>query len=176
MFGITIFACYAFKIILSRLNQKLERGELEWDARDDVANQTAEMEGTTVDEALSMRVSCCPCINRLVICTILIHHTEGIPLFGVVKRRILPKLRRRQSSTQLQQSARSKSLNSWMGGEVDYFCRQFLTPYLGKGVYLAPLGLIARSREPKCCYALFTCQVSEQVMTVIAASKASGTC
>lgn len=57
MFGITIFACYAFKIILSRLNKKLERGELEWDAREDVANQTAEMEGTTVDEALSMRVS-----------------------------------------------------------------------------------------------------------------------
>lgn len=67
MFGITIFACYAFKIILSRLNKKLERGELEWDAREDIANQTAEMEGTTVDEALSMRVSYAPYINRLVI-------------------------------------------------------------------------------------------------------------
>ncbi|KAJ4422032.1 hypothetical protein N0V82_003328 [Gnomoniopsis sp. IMI 355080] len=55
MFGITIIACYAFKMILSQLNKKLERGELEWDAREDVANQTAEMEGTTVDEALSMR-------------------------------------------------------------------------------------------------------------------------
>lgn len=57
MFGITIFACYVFKVILSQLNKKLERGELDWDAREDVANQTAEMEGTTVDEALSMRVS-----------------------------------------------------------------------------------------------------------------------
>lgn len=57
MFGITIVACYAFKMILSQLNKKLERGELDWDAREDVANQTAEMEGTTVDEALSMRVS-----------------------------------------------------------------------------------------------------------------------
>lgn len=58
MFGVTILACYLFKVILSRLNDKLERGELEWDARDDVANQTAEIEGTTVDEALRMRVSC----------------------------------------------------------------------------------------------------------------------
>lgn len=57
MFGFTIFACYLFKMMLNQLNQKLERGELDWDAREDVANQTAEMEGTTVDEALSMRVS-----------------------------------------------------------------------------------------------------------------------
>lgn len=57
MFGITIFACYVFKMILSQLNKKLERGELDWDATEDVANRTAEMEGTTVDEALSMRVS-----------------------------------------------------------------------------------------------------------------------
>lgn len=55
MFGITIFACYLFKVILSRLNTKLERGELEWEAREDVAIQTAEMEGTTLDEALKMR-------------------------------------------------------------------------------------------------------------------------
>ncbi|CAN8103904.1 unnamed protein product [Discula destructiva] len=51
MFGITIFACYAFKVILVRLNTKLERAELEGDAREDVADQTAEME----DEALRMR-------------------------------------------------------------------------------------------------------------------------
>lgn len=39
-----------------RLNKKLEAGELEgdWDGAD-VANRTAEMEDTTVDEALRMR-------------------------------------------------------------------------------------------------------------------------
>lgn len=40
-----------------RLNKKLEAGELEgdWDAVADVANRTAEMEDTTVGEALRMR-------------------------------------------------------------------------------------------------------------------------
>lgn len=55
MAGVTIFGCYLFRMILNRLNQKLERGELEWEARDDIVDQTAEMEGTTPDEALKMR-------------------------------------------------------------------------------------------------------------------------
>lgn len=116
MFGITIFACYVFKVILSRLNQKLERGELEWDARDDVANQTAEMEGTTVDEALSMRVSYAPFILLLVICTMLIHHIEGIPLFGVVKARKFRKSKKEKKVLRSfcdQQLGMNNSLNSW---------------------------------------------------------------
>lgn len=56
MFGITVVGCFAFKIMLNRLNEKLEQGEMvDWDTREDVANQTAEIEGTTVDEALKMR-------------------------------------------------------------------------------------------------------------------------
>lgn len=56
MFGVTIAGCFAFKLILVRLNKKLEQGEMvDWDAGEDVANQTAEIEGTTVDDALRMR-------------------------------------------------------------------------------------------------------------------------
>ncbi|KAF3766175.1 MFS general substrate transporter [Cryphonectria parasitica EP155] len=55
MFGVTIMGCLVFRMMLSRLNKKLELGELaDWDA-EDIAHQTAEMEGTTVDEALRMR-------------------------------------------------------------------------------------------------------------------------
>lgn len=56
MFGVTVVGCFAFKIMLNRLNKKLEQGEMvDWDTKDDVANQTADIEGTTVDEALKMR-------------------------------------------------------------------------------------------------------------------------
>lgn len=55
MFGVTIFGCYLFKVILMRLNSKLVRGELDDEAKDDVAQETAEMENTTVDGAMQMR-------------------------------------------------------------------------------------------------------------------------
>lgn len=56
MFGVTIVGCYIFRMSLTRLNKKLEQGELvDFEAGDDVINQTVEMEGTTVDEALRMR-------------------------------------------------------------------------------------------------------------------------
>lgn len=56
MFGVTIVGCFAFRVMLNRLNARLEQGEAAgWDAPEDVANQTAELEGTTVDEALRMR-------------------------------------------------------------------------------------------------------------------------
>lgn len=56
MFGVTIAGCWLFRLTLTRLNKKLEQGELAgWDAREDVAQETAKMEGTTADEALNMR-------------------------------------------------------------------------------------------------------------------------
>lgn len=58
MFGVTIFGCLAFRMILNRLNKKLERDELvdcSAGPGEDVANQTAEMEGATVDEAMKQR-------------------------------------------------------------------------------------------------------------------------
>ncbi|KUI62793.1 hypothetical protein VP1G_09909 [Cytospora mali] len=56
MFGVTVVGCFVFRLTLTRLNKKLERGELvDWDVREDVAGQTAQMEGGTVDEALNMR-------------------------------------------------------------------------------------------------------------------------
>lgn len=56
MFGVTIFGCWLFKLSLVRLNKKLEQSEVaDWDVAEDVANQTAEKEDTTVDEALKMR-------------------------------------------------------------------------------------------------------------------------
>lgn len=56
MFGVTIMGCFAFRMSLMRLNKKLADSEtVDWDVNEDVVNQTAEMEGTTVDEALKMR-------------------------------------------------------------------------------------------------------------------------
>lgn len=56
MFGITIVGCWAFRLTLTNLNKKLERGELvDWEVREDVADQTAQVEGATVDETLNMR-------------------------------------------------------------------------------------------------------------------------
>ncbi|KAH8770000.1 major facilitator superfamily domain-containing protein [Diaporthe sp. PMI_573] len=56
MFGITVAGCWVFRQTLNRLNKKLEQGELaDWGEREDVAQQTAKMEGTTADEALNMR-------------------------------------------------------------------------------------------------------------------------
>lgn len=56
MFGITVVGCWVFRLTLINLNKKLERGELtDWETKEDVAGQTAQMEGATVDEALNMR-------------------------------------------------------------------------------------------------------------------------
>ena len=56
MFGVTVVGCWLFRRTLTNLNKKLERGELtDWEAKEDVAGQTAQVEGTTVDEALNMR-------------------------------------------------------------------------------------------------------------------------
>ncbi|KAI3393563.1 hypothetical protein diail_4154 [Diaporthe ilicicola] len=56
MFGITVLGCWVFRLSLEQLNKKLEQGELvDLDGREDVATKTAQMEGTTVDEALNMR-------------------------------------------------------------------------------------------------------------------------
>jgi MFS family permease len=50
MFGVTIVGCFIFKIILQRLNKKLEEGELAWETHGDVAEQTAKTEGVDVEE------------------------------------------------------------------------------------------------------------------------------
>lgn len=56
MFGVTVLGCWLFRMTLNNLNKKLERGELaDYEAREDVAGQTAQLEGATVDEALNMR-------------------------------------------------------------------------------------------------------------------------
>jgi hypothetical protein len=56
MFGVTVVGCWIFRLTLTRLNKKLEQGELvDWGEREDVAQQTARVEGTTADEALNMR-------------------------------------------------------------------------------------------------------------------------
>ncbi|KAF2267785.1 MFS general substrate transporter [Lojkania enalia] len=51
MFGATVLGCYIFKVILQNLNKKLEAGEIAFDIRDDVAEQTAKTEGVSVEEA-----------------------------------------------------------------------------------------------------------------------------
>lgn len=56
MFGITIVGCYAFRVILVSLNKKLEAGEGAWETRQDVAEQTAQIElMDNADEALRMK-------------------------------------------------------------------------------------------------------------------------
>ncbi|KAI1452504.1 MFS general substrate transporter [Annulohypoxylon moriforme] len=56
MFGVTIIGCYAFRVILADLNNKLEEGERSWESQPDAATQTAEMEHMdSPDEALRMQ-------------------------------------------------------------------------------------------------------------------------
>ncbi|KAK5044782.1 hypothetical protein LTR84_010438 [Exophiala bonariae] len=55
MFGVTILGCYAFKLILVRLNRKIEAGERAWITNDDVAQQTAETEGVSVEEGIKLQ-------------------------------------------------------------------------------------------------------------------------
>lgn len=54
MFGVTILGCLAFRVILARLNKKLEAGERAWETAPDVAQHTADMEHVETDEALRM--------------------------------------------------------------------------------------------------------------------------
>ena len=44
MFGVTIVGCYAFRVILVNLNKKIDAGEGAWETRQDVAQQTAQIE------------------------------------------------------------------------------------------------------------------------------------
>ncbi|KAG8626510.1 hypothetical protein KVT40_005455 [Elsinoe batatas] len=43
MFGVTIVGCYAFRVVLSNLNKKLEKGEEAWDSKPDVVGHTADV-------------------------------------------------------------------------------------------------------------------------------------
>ena len=55
MFGVTIIGCYAFRVILVRLNKKLDEGEGAWETHQDVAEQTAQIEESTTGEAIRHR-------------------------------------------------------------------------------------------------------------------------
>ncbi|KAF2220998.1 major facilitator superfamily domain-containing protein [Elsinoe ampelina] len=56
MFGVTIVGCYAFRVVLSNLNKKLEKGEEAWDSKPDVVGHTTDVEiMDNADEALRMK-------------------------------------------------------------------------------------------------------------------------
>jgi MFS family permease len=55
MFGVTIFGCWGFRVMLVGLNKKLEEGEVAWEMRSDVAEQTAKMEGVSVEEGTRLQ-------------------------------------------------------------------------------------------------------------------------
>jgi predicted MFS family arabinose efflux permease len=55
MFGVTIFGCYVFKVILQRLNKQIDDGETAWVTSGDVAEQTAKTEGVSVEEGTKLR-------------------------------------------------------------------------------------------------------------------------
>jgi MFS family permease len=50
MFGVTIAGCYVFRVILVRLNKRLDDGTDAWVVKDDIAEQTAKTEGVDVEE------------------------------------------------------------------------------------------------------------------------------
>lgn len=52
MFGTTILGAWVFRLILKRLNQKIERGESAWETRGDVAERTANL--ATMDDERNM--------------------------------------------------------------------------------------------------------------------------
>lgn len=54
MFGVTIIGCFIFKLILVRLNKRLDDGTDAWVVRGDVAEQTARTEGVNVEEGRMM--------------------------------------------------------------------------------------------------------------------------
>ncbi|KAF2708928.1 MFS general substrate transporter [Pleomassaria siparia CBS 279.74] len=55
MFGITIAGCFAFKLVLTNLNKKIEEGEAAWDVNVDVVEQTARTEGVSVEEGIKLQ-------------------------------------------------------------------------------------------------------------------------
>ncbi|RYP03391.1 hypothetical protein DL764_005176 [Monosporascus ibericus] len=56
MFGLTILGCLWFRVILSGLNKKLEKGEETWETQPDVAARTAGVEDMdSPDEALRLK-------------------------------------------------------------------------------------------------------------------------
>lgn len=50
MFGVTILGCWIFRMILVRLNKRLDSGQDAWVVHGDVAEQTAKTEGVSVEE------------------------------------------------------------------------------------------------------------------------------
>lgn len=50
MFGITVVGCWIFRMILVRLNKKIEEGERAWETDPEVAADTARQEGIEVEE------------------------------------------------------------------------------------------------------------------------------
>lgn len=50
MFGVTIVGCFIFKLILVRLNKRLDDGTDTWIVQGDVAEQTARTEGISLEE------------------------------------------------------------------------------------------------------------------------------
>ncbi|KAH7371640.1 major facilitator superfamily domain-containing protein [Pyrenochaeta sp. MPI-SDFR-AT-0127] len=50
MFGVTILGCFIFRVILVRLNKRLDDGVDAWVVHGDVAEQTARTEGVSVEE------------------------------------------------------------------------------------------------------------------------------
>lgn len=55
MFGVTILGCWIFRVILQRLNKKIEEGEEAWVTSGDVAEQTAKNEGVSVEEGIRLQ-------------------------------------------------------------------------------------------------------------------------
>lgn len=54
MFGVTILGCWVFRMVLMRLNKRLEDGDDAWVVRDNVAEQTAATAGVDVEEGERM--------------------------------------------------------------------------------------------------------------------------
>jgi len=54
MFGVTILGCFIFRMILVRLNKRLDDGSDAWVVRGDVAEQTARTEGVSVEEGAKL--------------------------------------------------------------------------------------------------------------------------
>jgi hypothetical protein len=51
MFGVTIAGCFIFRMVLVRLNKRLDDGTDAWVVRNDIAEQTARVEGVSAEEA-----------------------------------------------------------------------------------------------------------------------------
>ena len=54
-FGLTIIGVYVLRLILVKLNKKIEAGERAWDMREDIARETAKTEGASVEQVKEQR-------------------------------------------------------------------------------------------------------------------------